>query len=147
MLFHYFLTFGSSKNSYFVFISIFCIHFLNLRTKKTVYPIWHLILTYEKKKKKKKTTIFTNILTIIFHNLQYFYKNIYCWTHFAENKNATKLFSYSIFIHTFFWVLKAKTKTKNKPKQSFSCVNPKKIENKNRIRTVFQVTKNGHPTF
>ena len=28
-------------------------------------------------KKKKKTIFFTNIITIFFHNVQYFYKNIY----------------------------------------------------------------------
>ena len=39
---------GSSKNSYFVFIFIFCIYFLNLITKNIEYPILHLIFTYKK---------------------------------------------------------------------------------------------------
>lgn len=144
MRFHYFRTFGSSKNSYFVFISIFCIHFLNLRTKKTVYPIWHLILHMKKKKKILFSLIYSQSFSTIF--------NIFTKIFTAEPillkiKMRQSCFHIPFSFTHFFWVLKAKTKTKNKPKQSFSCVNPKKIENKNRIRTVFQVTKNGHPTF
>ena len=145
MLFHYFLTFGSSKNSYFVFISIFCIHFLNLRTKKTVYPIWHLILTYEKKKKKLLfSLIYSQSFSTIFN---IFTKIFTAELILLKIKMRQSCFHIPFSFTHFFEYWKRKRKQKINQNKVFPVWIPRKIENKNRIRTVFQVTKNGHPTF
>ena len=94
----YDLVFSSSKNSYFVFISIFHIHFFESQNNNSWYPIWHLILTY------KKNTIFFSLICLqsFFHNFQFDLLRKCHWTHFAENENAKSsfhiMFSFSHFL-------------------------------------------------
>ena len=110
----YDLVFSSSKNSYFVFISIFHIHFFNLRTTilGTLFGTWFLHI-------KKKLFFFSLICSqSFFHNFQFDLLRKCHWTHFAENENAKSSFHIMFSFSHFLSIENENETTKNKQKKN-----------------------------
>ena len=135
----YDLVFSSSMNSYFVFISIFHIHFFNLRTKilGTLFGTWFLHI-----KKNKTIFFFTNMLTIFFSQFP-----VWSFTKMSLDSSCwkwkcQKFFSYYVFILTFFeyWKWKWDNQKPKKKKKYKKQKKGKKEEegNENRTHHFFQ---------
>ena len=114
--------------SFPISIFIFCIHFLNVRTKTIGYPIWHSILFFFfflffiinfgtwflHMKKRLLISLICSQSSILFFIFYFFLFIIFFFTKVPLNSFCWKwkcqkvVFSYSVFILTFFGYWKKK---------------------------------------